>query len=59
MISFPDGNHHDFVIRTESEPQYVSEIFKNTVKILGIRSEYIQKHIPNYIGDVESSHNSL
>ena len=37
----------------------LSEIFKNTVRILGIRSEYIQKHTPEDNGDIESFHNSL
>ena len=45
-IRFPDGNHHDLILRTDNGPQYISEVFKNTVKILGIRSEYIQKHTP-------------
>jgi transposase InsO family protein len=58
-IRFPDGNHHDLILRTDNGPQYVSETFKNTVKILGIRSEYIQKHTPEDNGDIESFHNSL
>ena len=37
----------------------LSEMFKNTVKILGIRSEYIHKHTPEDNGDIESFHNSL
>ena len=37
----------------------LSETFKNTVRILGIRSEYIQKHTPEDNGDIESFHNSL
>ena len=32
---------------------------KLTVKHLGIRSEYIQKHTPEDNGDIESFHNSL
>ena len=57
-IRFPDGNHHD-ILRTDNGPQYISETFKNTVRILGIRSEYIQKHTPEDNGDIESFHNSL
>ena len=58
-IRFPDGNPHNIILRTDNGPQYTSEIFKNTVKILGIRSEYIQKHTPEDNGDIESFHNSL
>ena len=29
------------------------------MKLLGIRSEYIQKHTPEDNGDIESFHNSL
>ena len=58
-IRFPDGNPHDLILRTDNGPQYISEVFKNTVKILGIRSEYIQKHTPEDNGDIESFHNSL
>ena len=58
-IRFPDGNHHDLILRTDNGPQYISEVFKNTVKIPGIRSEYIQKHTPEDNGDIESFHNSL
>ena len=58
-IRFPDGNPHDLVLRTDNGPQYVSEMFKNTVKILGIKSEYIQKHTPEDNGNIESFHNSL
>ena len=44
-IRFPDGNHHDLILRTDNGPHYISKTFKNTVKILGIRSEYIWKHL--------------
>ncbi len=58
-IRLPDGNPHDLILRTDNGPQYVSEVFKNTVKILGIRSEYTQKYMPEDNGDIESFHNSL
>ena len=58
-IRFPDGNPHDLVLRTDNGPQYISETFKNTVKILGIKSEYIQKHTHEDNGDIESFRNSL
>jgi len=58
-IRFPEGNHHGLILRTDNGPQYISEIFKETVKLLGIGSEYIQKHTPEDNGDIESFHNSL
>jgi transposase InsO family protein len=58
-IRFPDVKPVHLVLRTNNGPQYVSETFKNTVKILGIKSEYIQKHTPEDNGDIESFHNLL
>ena len=58
-IRFSNGNPENTVLRTDNGPQYQSEIFKNTVKLLDIRSEYIQKHTPEDNGDIESFHNSL
>jgi transposase InsO family protein len=58
-VRFPGKIPHSLVLRTDNGPQYISEIFRNTVKILGIRSEYIQKHTPEDNGDIESFHNSL
>ena len=51
MIRLSYGNHHDLILRTDNGSQYISEKFKNTVKIHGIRSEYIQKHTPEDNGD--------
>ena len=56
---FPDGNHGQIVLRKDNGPQYVSKIFKTTVKHLGLRQEYIQKHTPEDNRDIESFHNSL
>ena len=58
-IRFPDGNHHDLILRTDNGPQYISREFRESMKLLGIRSEYIQKHTPEDNGDIESFHNSL
>ena len=58
----PSGSLMEIIIlilRTDNGPQYISEIFKETVKLLGIISEYIQKHTPEDNGDIESFHNSL
>ena len=52
-------NPENIVLRTDNGPQYISEIFKNTMKLLDIRSEYIQKHTPEDNGDIESFHSSL
>ena len=38
-IRFPDGNHNDLILRTDNGPQYVSGEFRESVKLLGIRSE--------------------
>ena len=37
----------------------LSREFRESMKLLGIRSEYIQKHTPEDNGDIESFHNSL
>ncbi len=58
-IRFSNGNPENIVLRTDNGPQYQSEIFKNTMKLLDIRSEYIQKHTPEDNGDIESFHSSL
>ena len=58
-IRFPHGVPHNLVLRTDNGPQYISREFSDTVKILGITSEYIQKHTPEDNGDIESFHNSL
>ena len=53
-VRFPGKIPHSLVLRTDNGPQYISEIFRNTVKILGIKSEYIQKHTPEDNGDIET-----
>ena len=50
---------HNLILRTDNGPQYISREFRESVKLLGIRSEYIQKHTPEDNGDIESFHNSL
>ena len=37
----------------------LSREFRESMKLLGIRLEHIQKHTPEDIGDIESFHNSL
>ena len=58
-IRFSDENHHDLILRTDNGPQYISREFRESMKLLGIKSEYIQKHTPEDNGDIESFHNSL
>ena len=50
---------HNLILRTYNGPQYISREFRESMKLLGIKSEYIQKHTPEDNGDIESFHNSL
>ena len=59
VTKFPDGKTVHLVLRTDNGPQYISHEFKESMELLGIRLEYIQKHTPEDNGDIESSHNSL
>ena len=58
-VRFSGTVPHDLVLRTDNGPQYISRGFRESMKLLGIRSEYIQKHTPEDNGDIESFHNSL
>ena len=51
----PEG----LVLRTDNGPRYISHEFRNAMRLLGIKLEYIQKHTPEDNGDVESFHNSI
>ena len=53
--SVPEG----LVLRTDNGPQYISNEFRNAMKLLGIKIEYIQKYTPKDNGDIESFHNSI
>ena len=59
MMRFPNGGIHNLILRTDNGPQYISREFRESMKLPGIRSEYIQKHTPEDNGDIESFHNSL
>ena len=37
----------------------LSHEFRNAMKLLGVKREYIQKHTPEDNGDIESFHNSI
>ena len=58
-IRFPDVKPVHLVLRTDNGPQYISHEFRNVMKLLGIKLEYIQKHTPEDNGDIESFHNSI
>ena len=58
-VRFSGTVPHDLVLRTDNGPQYISRGFRESMKLLGIRSEYVQKHTPEDNGDIESFHNSL
>ena len=44
---------------TDNGPQYISQEFRNAMRPLGIKLEYIQKHTPEDNGNIESFHNSI
>ena len=58
-VRFPHGGMHNLILRTDNGPQYISREFRESMKLLGIKSEYIQKHTPEDNGDIESFHNSI
>ena len=43
---FHDGKTVHLVLRTDNGPQYISHEFKESMELLGIRLEYIQKPRP-------------
>ncbi len=38
---------------------YTSKMFKESVKAVGFKQEYIEKNMPEDNGDIESFHNSI
>ena len=55
---FPDGKLVHLVLRIDNGPQYISKEFRESMELLGIRLEYIQKHTPEDNGDIESFHSA-
>lgn len=53
--SVPEG----IILRVDNGPQYIAHSFQNSMRMLGISLEYIQKHTPEDNGDIESFHNSI
>ena len=50
---------NNLILRTDNGTQYTAKAFKETVKLLNIKQEYIKKQTPEDNGDIESFHNSL
>ena len=46
------------ILRTDNGPQYIASVFQQSVKLMGIGQEYIQKQTPEDNGDIESLHSS-
>ncbi len=36
----------NLILRTDNGPQYISKEFRQSMRIMGIGQEYIQKHTP-------------
>ena len=58
-IRYSNSNLSNLVLRTDNGPQYIAKSFKETVRLLNIPHEYIEKQTPEDNGDIESFHNSL
>ena len=59
LMAFDGSVPEGLVMGVDNGPQYISQEFRNAMKLLGIRLEYIQKHTPEDNGDIESFHNSI
>ncbi|MGC8630016.1 MAG: transposase [Thermoplasmata archaeon] len=59
MRVFPNGKIERLVLRTDNGTQFTARIFKETVKLLGITQEFIEKHTPEDNGDIESFYGSI
>ena len=58
-IRYSNSNLSNLVLRTDNGTQYIAKSFKDTVRLLNIKHEYIKKQTPEDNGDIESFHNSL
>ena len=59
LMAFNGSTPEGLVLRMDNGPQYISHEFRNAMKLLGFKLEYIQKHTPEDNGDTESFHNSI
>ena len=54
-VKAPDN----ITLSTDNGSQYISKVLNNSLKLLGIKHEYIEKETPEEYGDIESFHNSI
>ena len=59
LMAFNGTVPEGLVLRKDNGPQYTSHEFRSAMKLLGIKLEYIQKHIPEDNRKIESFHNSI
>ena len=59
MRAFDGKVPEGLVLRVDNGPQYIARKFREAMKLLGIRIEYIQKHTPEDNAEIESFHNSI
>jgi len=59
LMAFNGSVPEDLVLRTDNGPQYISYEFRNSMNLLGIKLEFIQKHTPEDNGNIESFHSSI
>ena len=57
LIKHPEAR--DVRLRTDHGPQYESEAFKESMKILHVKQEFIAVHTPEQNGHMESFHKTL
>ena len=58
-IRFSGTSPAHLMLRTDNGPQYIANVFLQSVKLMGIGQEYIQKQTPEDNGDIESFHSSI
>ncbi len=59
LLAFNETVPEGLVLSIDNCSQYISKEFKNALKLLGIKLEYIQKHTPEDDGDIGSPYNSI
>jgi len=59
LIAFNGTVPKSLVLRTDNGPQYISHEFRNAMKLLRNKLEYIQKHALVDKGNIDSFHNSI
>jgi len=59
MAAVSPEKHRDLIIRCENGTQYTSKTFRENMKALKVRIEYIWHHTPQQNGHVESFHGTL